>query len=190
MHYNLISALHKSLRGSDENAALYWGFRMVDAGQDISYIFRRILRFAAEDIGNADPQAVPLVLSCWQSFDRLGAPEGHIFLTQALIYLALAPKSNAAYVAEGQVKNFVKQYGSLMPPKNILNAPTTLMKDLDYGKDYKYDHDLQDGFSGDNYFPEKVGGRPEFYRPVERGFERELGKRIQYFNSKRKNGAR
>ncbi len=185
-HYNLISALHKSLRGSDENAALYWGFRMVEAGQDMSYIFRRILRFASEDVGNADPQAVPLVLSCWQSYDRIGSPEGDIFLAQSLVYLALAPKSNATYVAQNVVKEFVRKYGSLMPPKNILNAPTTLMKNLDYGKGYNYDHDVEGGFSGDNYFPDEIKNRPVFYNPVERGFERELKKRKDYFDNIRK----
>jgi len=175
-HYNLISALHKSMRGSDPDAALYWLARMLSGGEDPRYIARRITRFASEDIGLADPQA----LAAWEAYERLGSPEGEICIAQAVLYLATAPKSNAAYKALGAANRAAKETGSLMPPKNILNAPTKLMKTLGYGQGYTYDHDTDDGFSGDNYFPEGMG-RPDFYRPPERGFEREIVRRLAYW---------
>ncbi|MBN1783649.1 MAG: replication-associated recombination protein A [Alphaproteobacteria bacterium] len=184
-HYNLISAVHKSLRGSDPQAALYWTARMINQGEDPRYLFRRLTRFASEDIGNADPQAMPLLVSAWQAFERIGQPEGEVHLAQAVIYLALAPKSNASYTAWNEVKVFAEKNGSLMPPKNILNAPTKLMDELGYGKGYQYDHDVEDGFSGQNYFPDELK-RTTFYTPVERGFERDLKKRIDYFENLRK----
>lgn len=184
-HFNLISAVHKSLRGSDPQAALYWTARMINQGEDPRYLFRRLTRFASEDIGNADPQAMPLLVSAWQAFERIGQPEGEIHLAQAVIYLALAPKSNASYTAWNEVKAFAEKHGNLMPPKTILNAPTKLMGDLGYGKGYQYDHDAKDGFSGQNYFPDDVK-RTTFYTPVERGFERDLKKRIEYFENLRK----
>lgn len=179
-HYNLISALHKSMRGSDPDAALYWLARMFAGGEDPRYIARRVTRFAAEDIGLADPQALVQALSAWEAYERLGSPEGEVCIAQAVVYLATAPKSNAVYKAIGAANRAAKETGSLMPPMNILNAPTKLMKNLGYGKDYQYDHDNEDGFSGDNYFPEGMG-RPDFYRPVERGFEREIVKRLAYW---------
>lgn len=184
-HYNLISALHKSLRGSDVQAALYWFQRMVMGGEDMQYILRRLTRFASEDIGLADPQALPQMLSAWDAYNRLGSPEGNLCVTQALIYLATAPKSNAAYVAHKAAQKSAKENGSLMPPKHILNAPTKLMKDLNYGKDYAYDHDVADGFSGQNYLPDALA-RQEFYTPIERGFEREIKKRLDYWDKLRK----
>jgi putative ATPase len=185
-HYNLISALHKSLRGSDVDAALYWFARMLDGGEDPHYIARRILRFAAEDVGLADPQALVQTLSAWQTFERLGSPEGELALAQAVIYLATAPKSNAAYVAFGQAKGAAREHGSLMPPKHILNAPTSLMREQGYGKGYAYDHDAPEAFSGQNYFPDTME-RQSFYRPVPRGFEKELGVRLEYFAKLRRN---
>jgi len=179
-HYNLISALHKSLRGSDTDAALYWLARMLAGGEDPLYITRRLVRFAVEDVGLADPQAVVQALAAKDLYDFLGSPEGELGLAQAVIYLATAPKSNAAYVAFGAAKRAADETGSLMPPKHILNAPTRLMKDLGYGKDYAYDHDAEDGFSGQNYFPDDMARR-QFYRPVERGFEREIMKRLEYW---------
>jgi putative ATPase len=179
-HYNLISALHKSLRGSDCNAALYWFARMLAGGEDPRYIARRLTRFASEDIGMADPQALPFAVTAWENYERLGSPEGELALAQLVIYLATAPKSNAAYVAFGAAKRAAAQYGSLMPPKHILNAPTKLMKDIGYGADYQYDHDSEEGFSGQNYFPDGMK-REEFYTPVERGFEREVKKRLDYW---------
>ncbi len=183
-HYNLISALHKSLRGSDCDAALYWLARMLSAGEDPNYIGRRLLRFSVEDVGLADPQALTQTLAAWQSFERLGSPEGELALAQAVIYLATAPKSNAAYKAYKESVRSAKETGSLAPPMHILNAPTSLMKDLGYGKGYAYDHDAEDGFSGQNYFPENMPRR-EFYRPVERGFEREVRKRLDYWGKLR-----
>ncbi len=183
-HYNLISALHKSLRGSDCDAALYWLARMLSAGEDPNYIGRRLLRFSVEDVGLADPQALTQTLAAWQSFERLGSPEGELALAQAVIYLATAPKSNAAYKAYKESVRSAKETGSLSPPMHILNAPTSLMKDLGYGKGYAYDHDAEDGFSGQNYFPENMPRR-EFYRPVERGFEREVRKRLDYWGKLR-----
>jgi putative ATPase len=187
-HYNLISALHKSMRGSDADAALYWLARMLAGGEDPRYIARRITRFAAEDIGLADPQALVQTLAAWEAYERLGSPEGEICIAQAVIYLATAPKSNATYKALGAANRAAKETGSLMPPAHILNAPTKLMKNLGYGAGYEYDHDTDDAFSGQNYFPEGMG-RPDFYRPVERGFEREIGKRLAYWAKLRETGA-
>ena len=183
-HYNLISALHKSMRGSDCDAALYWFARMLAGGEDPRYIARRMLRFAAEDVGLADPQALPLTLSAWQSYERLGSPEGELALAQAVVYLATAPKSNAVYMAYKAAKDSAARYGSLMPPKHILNAPTNMMKDLGYGDGYAYDPDTPDGFSGQNYFPEGMA-RTCFYQPVARGFEREIQKRLDYWHGLR-----
>ncbi|NOD36963.1 MULTISPECIES: replication-associated recombination protein A [unclassified Ruegeria] len=179
-HYNLISALHKSVRGSDPDAALYWFARMLTGGEDPRYLARRITRMAVEDIGLADPQAQAICLQSWETYERLGSPEGELALAQALVYLALAPKSNGAYVGYKAAMRLAKQSGSEPPPKHILNAPTSLMKDQGYGAGYSYDHDAEDGFSGQNYFPETMK-RPDLYQPVERGFERELKKRLDYF---------
>lgn len=179
-HYNLISALHKSVRGSDPDGALYWFARMLEGGEDPRFLARRLTRMAVEDIGLADPQAQNLCLDAWQTFERLGSPEGELALAQAVVYLALAPKSNAVYVAYKAARNAARETGSLMPPKHILNAPTRMMKDQGYGAGYAYDHDAEDGFSGQNYFPEQMR-RPIFYAPLERGFERELKKRVDYF---------
>lgn len=179
-HYNLISALHKSLRGSDCDAALYWFARMLQGGEDPRYILRRLTRFASEDIGLADPQALTIALSAWQSYERLGSPEGDLAVAELVIYLATAPKSNASYRAFGAARAAAQQYGSLMPPAHILNAPTTMMKDMGYGENYAYDHDQADGFSGQNYFPDGMN-RQAFYEPVERGFEREVRKRLDYW---------
>lgn len=179
-HYNLISALHKSVRGSDPDAALYWFARMLEGGEDPRFLARRITRMAVEDIGLADPQAQAVCLQSWETYERLGSPEGELALAQAVTYLALAPKSNATYVAYKAARNAAKQTGSEPPPKHILNAPTSLMKDQGYGTGYTYDHDAEDGFSGQNYFPDTMK-RPEFYAPVERGHERELKKRVDYF---------
>lgn len=180
-HYNLISALHKSLRASDCDAALYWLARMVLAGEDQRYILRRLTRFASEDIGLAAPEAVGKAIAAWQSFERLGAPEGDLALAELVIFLATAPKSNAAYVAWKAALKAARTHGTLMPPKHILNAPTALMKELDYGAGYKYDHDDPDGFSAQNCFPDSLA-RPSFYQPAERGFEREIGKRLAYWD--------
>lgn len=179
-HYNLISALHKSVRGSDPDAALYWLARMLAGGEDPRYIARRITRMAVEDIGLADPQAQSVCLHAWEVYERLGSPEGELALAQAIVYLALAPKSNGAYVGYKAAMRLAKQSGSAPPPKHILNAPTGLMKDQGYGAGYAYDHDAEDGFSGQNYFPDGME-RPQLYQPVERGFERELKKRLDYF---------
>ncbi|WP_298919223.1 replication-associated recombination protein A [uncultured Roseobacter sp.] len=179
-HYNLISALHKSVRGSDPDAAMYWLARMLTAGEDPRFLARRITRMATEDIGLADPQATRLCLDAWATYERLGSPEGELALGQAVIYLALAPKSNAAYVAFKQAMRLAKETGSEPPPKHILNAPTTLMKDEGYGDGYAYDHDAEDGFSGQHYFPDGME-RPAFYAPPERGYEREMKKRVEYF---------
>ena len=183
-HYNLISALHKSIRGSDPDAALYWLARILDGGEDPRFIARRLLRMALEDVGLADPQAQSICLHAWQSFERLGSPEGELALAQAALYLALAPKSNASYKGFNLSLDLVKKTGSEPPPKHILNAPTDLMRDQGYGAGYEYDHDSADGFSGQNYFPEKID-RLSAYQPVERGFERELKKRISYFKNLR-----
>lgn len=179
-HFNLMSALHKSLRGSDADAALYWLARMLTAGEDPSYVARRILRFAVEDVGLADPEALHQARSAWDAYDRLGSPEGELALAQATIYLATAPKSNAAYKALNEAYAAARETGSLMPPKHILNAPTRLMRDLGYSEGYAYDHNTPEAFSGQNYFPEEMDRRP-FYRPVERGFEREVRKRLDYW---------
>jgi putative ATPase len=180
-HYNLISALHKSLRGSDTDAALYWLARMLAGGEDPKYIARRLLRFAVEDIGLADPQALTQALAAWDAYDRLGSPEGELAIAQCVIYLGTAPKSNAAYEALSGANDAARKTGSLMPPKHILNAPTRLMKDLGYGKGYSYDHNTAEGFSGQNYFPDGMA-RQRFYNPVERGFERDILKRIEYWD--------
>ena len=183
-HYNMISALHKSVRGSDPDAALYWFARMLAGGEDPRYLARRITRMAVEDIGLADPQAQDICLQSWQTYERLGSPEGELALAQAVTYLALAPKSNAAYLAYKAAVLDAKNTGSHPPPKHILNAPTDLMKDQGYGDGYAYDHDVEDGFSGQNYFPDGMK-RPGYYVPVERGFERELSKRLAYFEKLR-----
>lgn len=179
-HYNLISALHKSVRGSDPDAAVYWLARMIQGGEDPRYLARRMVRMAVEDIGLADPQAQAVCLDAWNTYERLGSPEGDLALAQAVIYLALAPKSNAGYVAWKGAKRLAKHTGSEPPPKHILNAPTGLMKEQGYGAGYAYDHDAEDGFSGQNYFPDGVP-RPVLYAPPERGFERDLGKRLAWF---------
>jgi putative ATPase len=179
-HYNLISALHKSVRGSDADAALYYLARMMDAGENPLYIARRVVRMAVEDIGLADPQALSIANAAKDAYDFLGSPEGELAIAQAVIYLATAPKSNAAYVAYKGALRAAKEAGSLVPPKHILNAPTKLMAEEGYSKGYEYDHDAEGAFSGQDYFPEKLG-RQEFYHPVERGFERELKKRMEYW---------
>ncbi|MDJ0640184.1 MAG: replication-associated recombination protein A [Paracoccaceae bacterium] len=179
-HYNLISALHKSVRGSDPDASLYWFARMLEGGEDPRFLARRITRMSVEDIGLADPQAQAVCLQAWETYERLGSPEGELALAQAVTYLALAPKSNAGYVAYKAARSSAKATGSEPPPKHILNAPTKLMKDQGYGEGYAYDHDAEDAFSGAEYFPEKMK-RPVFYQPVERGFERELKRRLDYF---------
>ncbi|WP_341704251.1 replication-associated recombination protein A [Ferrovibrio sp.] len=183
-HYNLISALHKSMRGSDCDAALYWLARMLVGGEDPLYIARRIVRFAAEDVGMADPNALLQALAAKDMYDFLGSPEGELGLVQAVIYLATAPKSNAAYKAESAAKRAAREHGSLMPPMHILNAPTKMMKSLGYSDGYAYDHDAADGFSGQDYFPEGME-RQRFYRPVERGFERDIIKRLEYWHKLR-----
>lgn len=179
-HYNLISALHKSVRGSDPDAALYWFARMLTGGEDPRYLARRITRMAVEDIGLADPQAQSICLQSWETYERLGSPEGELALAQAVAYLALAPKSNASYVAYKGAMKLATKYGSEPPPKHILNAPTALMSDQGYGDGYAYDHDAEDGFSGQNYFPDTMD-RKSLYDPVDRGFERDLRKRLDYF---------
>ena len=188
-HYNLISALHKSLRGSDADAALYWFARMLAGGEDSTYILRRLVRFASEDIGMADPQALPQSIAAWEAFDRLGSPEGELAVAQCVIYLATAPKSNAAYKAEKSAKKSARETGSLMPPKHILNAPTKLMSELGYGDGYAYDHDAEDGFSGHNYFPDEMQ-RSRLYNPEGKGFEREIVKRLEYWDKLRREKGR
>ena len=184
-HYNLISAVHKSLRGSDVDAALYWVARMLVAGEDPRYILRRLLRFSVEDVSLADPNAVSQAIACNETYERLGSPEGELAIMQLTSYLATAPKSASVYKAMHKAFDAARQTGSLMPPKHILNAPTKLMKDLGYKKDYIYDQDLEDGFSGQNYFPDGMS-RSKYYNPVDRGFEREIKKRIEYFDRLRK----
>jgi putative ATPase len=179
-HYNLISALHKSVRGSDPDAALYWFARMLSGGEEPRFLARRITRMAVEDIGLADPQAQAVCLQAWETYERLGSPEGELALAQAVTYLALAPKSNATYLAYKAAVAAAKQTGSEPPPAHILNAPTTLMKEQGFGAGYAYDHDAQDGFSGQNYFPDTMK-RGVYYIPVDRGFERDLKKRVDYF---------
>ncbi len=179
-HYNLISALHKAVRGSDPDAALYYLARMLDAGENALFLARRLVRMAVEDIGLADPNALTVANAAKDAFDFLGSPEGELALAQAAVYLATAPKSNALYTAWKAASRTAKEGGSLMPPKHILNAPTKLMKNEGYGAGYRYDHDQPDAFSGQNYFPEQLG-RQSFYHPVERGFEREVRKRMDYW---------
>jgi putative ATPase len=184
-HYNLISALHKSVRGSDPDAALYYLCRMLDAGEDPLYLARRIVRMAVEDIGLADPQALVIANAAKDAYDFLGSPEGELAIAQAVIYIATAPKSNAAYAAFGEAMRTAKEAGSLLPPKHILNAPTGLMRNEGYGAGYAYDHDAPEAFSGQDYFPEALGRR-QFYDPPERGFEREIRKRLEYWAKLRK----
>jgi putative ATPase len=179
-HYNLISALHKSIRGSDANAALYWLARMLAGGESPLYIVRRLVRASVEDIGLADPEAVHQALAAKDVYDFLGSPEGELAIAQLVIYLATAPKSNAVYTAFGAAKRAAEEHGSLMPPKIILNAPTRMMKDLGYGKDYEYDHESEERFSGQNYFPDGME-RQQFYRPTDLGFEKEVSKRLAYW---------
>ncbi|MDE1932077.1 MAG: replication-associated recombination protein A, partial [Alphaproteobacteria bacterium] len=187
-HYNLISALHKSVRGSDVDAALYWLARMLVGGEHPIYIARRLVRMAVEDIGMAEPGALPQAIAAWEAYDRLGSPEGELALAQAVIFLATAPKSNAGYAAYGAATRAAKETGSLMPPMHAVNAPTRLMRDLGYSSGYVYDPDTPEGFSGLDYFPESMGRR-EFYRPVEAGFEREIRKRLDYWDKLRRKRA-
>ena len=184
-HYNLISALHKAVRGSDPQAALYYLARMLVAGEEPLYLLRRMVRMAVEDIGLADPQALVQCLAAKDAYDFLGSPEGELAIVQALLYLATAPKSNAAYVAQKAAWRSAKDTGSLMPPKNILNAPTKLMKQVGYGKGYQYDHDAPEGFSGDNYWPEEMEPQA-FYQPVDRGFEKRIAERIAWWEERRR----
>ena len=186
-HFNLISALHKSIRGSDPDASLYWLCRMLEGGEDPLYIARRLIRLATEDIGLADPHAATIALNGWNTFNMLGSPEGELAIAQVVVYLALAPKSNSIYTAYGEAREDAAKTGHLNPPKTILNAPTPLMKKMDYGKGYQYDHDTAEGFSGQNYFPEQFE-RKSYYHPIERGFEREMVKRLDYFTRLRNQG--
>ena len=183
-HYNLISAVHKSLRASDTDAALYWVARMMTSGQDPMYIFRRLTRFAMEDVGLADPNAIQMAIATWNAYERMGSPEGDIALAELVVYLGTAPKSNRLDKAIHSAYETAQEFGSLPPPKNILNAPTRMMRDMGYGAGYVYEPDTEIGFSGQNCFPEKMG-RHSFYTPVERGFEREIKKRLNYWNSLR-----
>ncbi len=183
-HYNLISAVHKSLRASDTDAALYWTARMMTSGQDPMYLFRRLARFAMEDVGLADPNAMQIALSAWQLYERMGSPEGDLALTELVIYLGTAPKSIGNYRAQNAAYAVARATGSVPPPKNILNAPTKMMKNLGYGAGYIYDPDTATGFSGQNCFPESMP-RQKFYNPVERGFEREIKKRLEYWDTLR-----
>lgn len=184
-HYNLISALHKSMRGSDPDAALYWFARMLTGGEDPRYIARRLTRFAAEDIGMADPRALPLAIAAWETFERMGSPEGELALAQLVVHLATAPKSNAVYAAFGAAMRAAKETGSLMPPKHILNAPTKLMKEIGYGSGYEYDHDADEAFSGQDYFPEEMR-RQSFYRPTDRGAEAAIAERMARWDQVRR----
>ena len=183
-HYNLISALHKSIRGSDPQAALYYLARMLVAGEEPLYLLRRLTRAAVEDIGLADPQALVQCIAAKETYDFLGSPEGELAIAQACLYLATAPKSNAVYAAQKAAWRSAKETGSLMPPKNILNAPTKLMKEIGYGKGYSYDHDAEDGFSGDDYWPEEMEPRT-FYKPTDRGFEKRVAERIAWWEERR-----
>ena len=185
-HYNLMSALHKTLRASDADAGLYWLSRMLASGEDPHYILRRLTRFAAEDIGLAEPEAVPRALAAWQAYERLGSPEGDLSIACLVIYLATAPKSNAAYTAFKQARAAAAQTGSLPPPPHILNAPTKMVKDMGYGANYAHDHDDPHGFSGQNCFPDGME-RVRYYTPVERGYEREIAKRLAYWDRLRAN---
>ena len=182
-HYNLLSCFHKSLRGSDVNGAMYWAARMLTGGEDPGTVFRRLCCAASEDVGMADPQAMPQVVAAWTAFERVGWPEGRLFLAQAIAYVATAPKSNAAYSAFNAALALAQKTGSLAPPKHILNAPTKLMKELGYHAGYQYDHDFPDAFTGQSFFPEELAGDPraDFYTPNERGFEREVKKRLEYW---------
>ena len=179
-HYNLISALHKSLRGSDPDAALYWFARMIQGGEDPRYIARRLTRFAAEDIGMADPRALPLAIAAWETYERLGSPEGELALAQLVVHLGTAPKSNAVYAAWGAAQRAARETGSLTPPAHILNAPTKLMQELGYGAGYEYDHDAEEAFSGQNYFPDGMR-RQSFYRPRDRGAEAAIAERMRHW---------
>lgn len=183
-HYNLISALHKSIRGSDPDAALYWFYRMIEGGEDPLFLARRLIRMASEDVGLADPQALVQTIASRDAYQQLGSPEGELALAQSVVYLALAPKSNSCYLAAKSAQKHAKETSNLTPPSHILNAPTKLMKEMGYGEGYRYDHDEPHAFSGQNYFPEDLG-RQSFYQPVERGFEREMTKRLDYFNKLR-----
>jgi putative ATPase len=183
-HYNLISALHKSVRGSDVDAALYWLARMLSGGELPTYIARRLVRMAVEDIGLADPQGLVQAIAAWDAYERLGSPEGELALAQAVIYLATAPKSTAGYAAFGEARRSAAESGSLMPPRHSVNAPTRLMKELGYGEGYVYDPDTPEGFAGQNYFPDELPRRV-FYRPLDRGFEREIKKRLDYWDKLR-----
>jgi putative ATPase len=183
-HYNIISALHKSVRGSDPDASLYWFARMLEGGEEPLFIARRLIRMASEDIGLADPQALPLAIAARDAYEMLGSPEGELALAEVVVYLALAPKSNAIYTAFGKARALAAETTQYNPPSIILNAPTKLMKKMGYGADYQYDHNLPEAFSGQNYFPEGIP-REKFYDPVERGFEREMIKRIEYFTKLR-----
>lgn len=185
-HYNLISALHKSLRGSDPDAGLYWFNRMLQGGEDPKYILRRLIRFAVEDVSLADPNALLQATAAQSAYNTLGSPEGDLAIAQLVVYLATAPKSNALYKAQKEASKLAGDSGSLMPPKTILNAPTKLMDKEGYGKGYIYDHDTPQGFSGQNYFPTEMKNRPHFYEPVERGFERDLKKRLEYWEKLRR----
>lgn len=184
-HYNLISALHKAIRGSDVDATLYWLLRMLEGGEDPLYIGRRFIRMAVEDVGVADPQALTFALSAYSAYEHLGSPEGELALVEVAIYLALAPKSNSSYTAYLSAKESASSTSHLPPPSHILNAPTQLMQDMGYGKGYIYDHDTKEGFSGQNYFPSEMK-RPKFYFPQERGFEREMKKRLDFFENLRR----
>ncbi len=186
-HFNLLSCFHKSLRGSDVQAALYWAARMLVGGEDANVIFRRLACAASEDVGLADPEALVQVITAWQAFERVGMPEGRLFMAQAVTYVATAPKSNAAYAAFNEAISLAKAGGSLSPPKHILNAPTKLMSELGYNEGYKYDHDQPDAFSGQEFFPDELAGdsRPDFYKPNPRGFERELKKRLDFWDRRR-----
>jgi len=190
-HYNLISALHKSLRGSDPDAALYWFSRMLEGGEDPRYIARRLTRFAAEDVGLADPTALPAAIAAWETYERLGSPEGELALAQLVVHLGTAPKSNAVYAAYNEARRAARATGSLMPPAHILNAPTKLMKQLGYGSGYAYDHQEDEAFSGQNYFPEGME-RQQFYRPAGRGAEARILERLERWSELRekRSGAR
>jgi len=184
-HYNLLSAFHKSIRGSDPDAALYWMCRMLEGGEDPRTILRRMTSIASEDVSLADPQALQIAIAAWNAYERLGSPEGELAMAEAAVYLATAPKSNATYMALKAAKQAAKNTGSLMPPMHILNAPTKMMRDIGYNEGYQYDHDTPEGFSGQDYFPEEMG-RTNFYHPNERGFEREIKKRLDYWTKLRK----
>ncbi len=184
-HYNLISALHKTVRGSDPDAALYYLCRMLDAGEDRLFIARRLVRMAVEDIGLADPQALVVANAAKDAFDFLGSPEGELALAQAAVYLATAPKSNAVYTAYKAATRLAKEHGSLPPPRTILNAPTKLMRKLGYGEGYRYDHDEPDAFSGQDYWPERLG-RQRVYVPTDRGFERRVAERLEWWDARRR----